>query len=51
MYWNIVQSKRSTSFQKALAEKRSAITAAPPATSTEPVATTPPTLWYIGRQL
>ncbi len=51
MYWNAVHSQRATSSQNRLAENFGAITAAPPATSGAPIATTPPTLWCIGRQL
>ena len=35
----------------ALSLNRSAMTTDPPATSGAPIATTPPTLWCIGRQL
>ena len=38
------------SSQNRLAENFSRITTEPPPTSSAPVATTPPTLWYIGRQ-
>ena len=45
-----MQSQRATSSQNRDAEKRSAITTDPPAASTQPGATTPPTLWNSGRQ-
>ena len=45
-----MQSHRATSSQKRDAEKRSAMTTEPPADSTQPGATTPPTLWNSGRQ-
>jgi hypothetical protein len=51
MYWNIVQSWRLMSSQNAPAENLSRMTTEPPLTRTAPVATAPPTLWYIGRQL
>ena len=51
MYWNSVQPVSRTSSQNSLAENRVRITTVPPPTSVAPVATTPPTLWYIGRQL
>ena len=51
MYWKAVHSHRATSGQKLRAEKRSAIATEPPKTRGAPTATTPPTLWCIGRQL
>jgi len=50
MYWKSVQSQRTTSSQKRPAENLRATTTEPPADSSAPVATTPPTLWCIGRQ-
>ena len=50
MYWNSVHSWRTTSSQNSRAENFSRITTEPPLSSTEPVATSPPTVWYIGRQ-
>ncbi len=50
MYWNSVQRSATTSCQKSRAENRSRSTTVPPPTSVAPVATTPPMLWYIGRQ-
>src|SRR6267143_47523 len=51
MYWKRVQSHSTTPSQKRLVEKRCQRTTDPPATSGAPVATTPPMLWYIGKQL
>ena len=51
MYWNSVHSVRATSSQKPRAENLRRSTTDPPRTSVDPIATTPPTLWYIGRQL
>src|SRR5207249_8795723 len=51
MYWNSVQSQPTMSLQNCRAEKWSRITTEPPPTSAAPVASTPPTLRYIGRQL
>jgi hypothetical protein len=44
MYWNSVQSQRTTSLQNWLAEKLSRMTTDPPAASIAPGASTPPTL-------
>ena len=49
MYWNSVHSKRTMSSQNSRPENRSRIAAEPPCTSTEPIAHTPPVVWYIGR--
>ena len=46
----MVQSWRTTSSQNSRAENVSRITTLPPLTSSAPVATTPPVVWYIGRQ-
>src|ERR1700677_4962769 len=51
MYWNTVQSHRTMSFQNWLAENFSRSTTVPPATRIAPGACTPPTLWYMGKQL
>ena len=51
MYWNSVQSQRRMSSQNWRAVNPSRTTTEPPPTSTAPVASTPPTLWYIGREL
>ena len=45
-----VQSQRTTSSQNSRAENFSRITTEPPLTSSAPVATTPPAVWYSGRQ-
>ena len=50
MYWNRVQSQRTMSSQKRLAENFSATTTEAPPTSAAPIAATPPALWHIGRQ-
>ena len=50
MYWNSVHSYRTTSSQNSRAENFSRITTEPPFSSTAPVATSPPAVWYIGRQ-
>ena len=44
MYWNSVQSQRTTSLQNRRAENVSRITTEPPPTRTAPGASTPPTL-------
>ena len=46
----MVQRLRAASSQKSRAEKRSRITQVPPASIASPGASTPPLVWYIGRQ-
>src|SRR5438552_15438453 len=50
IYWNRVHSVRVMSSQKPRAENFLRRTTDPQRTSIDPIGTTPPTLWYMGRQ-